>query len=156
MILGQDTPNTWHSPTHTLIRAVALFAFLLIISVVERVKQSEYQKNIGLKTGILIALLLFCSNLAKPNFVQVLYPALVFYMIYHLIISRGRAIKMGVQLALTCIPSLLLMIYQYISAFYNGSSAGGVTISWFEYWHIYTPSIPISMLLVLLLSLIHI
>lgn len=152
--IGQDSPNVWHNPTHIMVKPIALAAFILILHMVTEVRRSEYRQNIDWKEGIGAAILLTAANLAKPSFVQILYPALVLWMVYYLVVSRGKALKMGVQLAVVCIPAFLLLIFQFAMSFYAPSGeGGGIEISFLEYWRSVSPNVGISILLVVLFPL---
>ena len=76
-------------------------------------------------------------------------------MIIWLIMYKGRSLKIALQLLAVCIPSLIVMILQFVAAFYGGNSeSGGITIAPFVVAGARTPSIPISMLLLLAFPLL--
>ena len=80
--LGQGSPNPWHNPTTIMVRPIALLIFVLVMGECLRVQRGGFRKGQGLKIwkGILIAILLVLSNLSKPSFVQVFYPAIFLLM----------------------------------------------------------------------------
>lgn len=151
---GQDSPNVWHNPTHFMVKPFAFIAFILIIWIVNKVKEYNYQKNISLSKASILAIVLVFANLAKPSFTQILYPALVVWMLWLLWESKGKALKMGVQLACACLPGFFLLIYQFTSTFGDSSDGGGMKIAFMEYWRMSSPNVAISILLVISFPLV--
>ena len=129
--LGQGSPNPWHNPTTIMVRPIALLIFILVMGECVRVQRGGFRKGQGLRIwkGFLLALLLLLSNLSKPSFVQIFYPAIFLLMFLWLFVYRFRNFPLGMQLLLCCVPSVALMGLQFISAFYgntNEDSAGVV------------------------------
>lgn len=156
--LGQGSPNPWHNPTTIMVRPIGLLIFLLVMSECLRVQRSGFRRKQGLRPrkGILIAILLLLSNLSKPSFVQIFYPAIFLLMFLWLFVYRFRNYPLGMQLLLCCIPSVALMGMQFFSAFYGGtnSESAGVVIAPFKVAGLYTDNIAISTLLVLAFPLL--
>ena len=147
--LGQGTPNIWHNPTTICVRPIALLTLLLVASMCMEVREAEFEKGIPVGKAILTAILLILSCLAKPSFVQVFYPAIFTLMVIWLIMFKGKNLKVAFQLLAVCIPSLLVMILQFVSAFYSTNDGSeGIQIAPFAVAGARTPSIPISMILV--------
>ena len=151
---GQDSPNVWHNPTHFMVKPFAFIAFILIIWIVNQVKEYDYQKNISLSKASILAMALVFANLSKPSFTQILYPALVIWMLWLLWESRGKVLKTGVQLACACLPGFFLLVYQLTSTFGDSSSEGGMKIAFMEYWRTSSPNVAVSVLLVILFPLV--
>lgn len=148
--LGQGSPNIWHNPTTIAVRPIALLIFVLVASMVIQSRQEEFEKSIPVGKAVAAGLLLILSCLAKPSFVQVFYPAIFTLMVIWLIMFRGKNLRTAIQLMLMCLPSLVVMILQFVIAFYSGNgNSGGITIAPFEVAGARTPSIAISMLLLL-------
>lgn len=148
--LGQGTPNIWHNPTTIAVRPIALLIFVLVSSMVIQSRKEEFENSIPVGKAIATGILLILSCLAKPSFVQVFYPAIFTLMVVWLIMFRGKNLKTAIQLMLVCLPSLVVMILQFVIAFYSGNSnSGGITIAPFAVAGARTPSIAISMLLLL-------
>ena len=156
--LGQGSPNPWHNPTTIMVRPIALLIFVLVMGECLRVQRGGFRKGQGLKIwkGILIAILLVLSNLSKPSFVQVFYPAIFLLMFLWLFVYRFRNFPLGMQLLVCCLPSVGLMGMQFLSAFYGttNSDSAGVVIAPFKVAGLYTPNIAISTLLVLAFPLL--
>ena len=153
--LGQGTPNIWHNPTTIAVRPIALLIFALVASMVIRMRKEEFETNIPVGKAIAAGLLLILSCLAKPSFVQVFYPAIFTLMVIWLIMFKGKNLRNAIQLMLMCLPSLAVMILQFVIAFYSGhSNSGGITIAPFAVAGARTPSIAISMLLLLAFPLL--
>lgn len=146
--LGQGSPNVWHNPTTIAVRPLALLVFLLVTAEVIKCKDREFEGGISAGKGILIAILLVLTCLAKPSFVQIFYPAILTLMVLWLIIYHRKNLKLALELLFVCIPSLIVMILQFIVSFYSDNkSSGGVTIAPFQVAGLRTDSIPISLLL---------
>ena len=148
--LGQGTPNIWHNPTTIAVRPIALLVFVLVASMVIKSREEEFENNIPVGKAFAAGFLLILSCLAKPSFVQVFYPGIFTLMVIWLIMFKGKNLRTAIQLMLMCLPSLVVMILQFVIAFYSGNgNSGGITIAPFEVAGARTPSIPISMLLLL-------
>ena len=153
--LGQGSPNIWHNPTSIAVRPIALLVFVLVSSMVIKARREDFEHGIPAGTAVLTGLLLILSCLAKPSFVQVFYPAIFTLMVIWLIMYRGRNLKTALQLFLVCLPSLIVMILQFVNAFYSGSGkSGGLAIKPFVVAGARTRSIPISLLLLLAFPLL--
>lgn len=127
------TPSKWHNPTHIAVRAIAVFAYLLIIDILQ-----EYKKNKSVSSIRLVALsiLLVLCNLAKPSFSQIIIPGLGLYLIIMIIVTRGRSADLFIRLLISFIPCAVLTLIQTASAFYSESSAyasgSGLDIAWMD------------------------
>ncbi len=149
--LGQGSPNIWHSPTIIACKPFALLAFGLTVLELKKIYRSGYRKNASFPVLLAISLLLVLATLAKPGFTQIYYPGIFLLMFLWLFSSRLKNLKHCLQFFLMCLPSLALLVWQYIRAFFSGSSAGGSGVvfrpSFAAY---YSPSLWISGLLLLL------
>ena len=153
--LGQGSPNIWHNPTTITVRPIALLVFLLVSSIVMKAREEEFENGIPVGRAILTGFLLVLSCFAKPSFVQVFYPAIFTLMVIWLIMFKGKNLRNAIQLMLMCLPSLAVMILQFVIAFYSGhSNSGGITIAPFAVAGARTPSIAISMMLLLAFPLL--
>ena len=147
--LGQGSPNVWHNPTTIGVKWVALIVFMLTAAELTRMVKTDFTKNVRIVPGILIALLMVISNLYKPSLVMVYYPAVFMICLVWLIRYRGRNLRHCFELLLICLPSLALMIRQYMVSFGGTGSGGGLEFAPFKTASIYTPNILISTLLLL-------
>ena len=123
--LGQGTPNVWHNPTTIAVRPIALLVFVLVTSMVIKARKEEFESNIPVGKAIVTSLLLILSCLAKPSFVQIFYPSIFTLMVLWLIMYRGKNLKTAIQLFLMCLPSLFVMILQFVIAFYGSNEHSG-------------------------------
>ena len=153
--LGQGTPNIWHNPTTIAVRPIALLIFVITASMVVNAQKEEFEKGIPAGRAVVTALLLVLSCLAKPSFVQVFYPAIFTLMVIWLIMYKGKNLRTAIQLFLMCLPSLIVMIFQFVVAFYGGKEgSGGIMIAPFVVAGARTNSIAVSMLLLLAFPLL--
>ena len=150
--LGQVTPNIWHNPTTICVRPFALVSFLVILELLKRYE--EDQKKLNIKNWLLLAVLLVLCNLAKPSFIQIAIPGLAIYLLILLIRTKGKSFGFCFQLASAFVPSVAIMLWQFVVSFVTSSFAeGGIEIAWFDELGHYSPSIPFSMLLSFLFPL---
>ena len=151
--LGQGSPNPWHNPTTIMVRPIGLLIFLVVMEECLRVQRAGFRRGQGLRIwkGILIAFLLLLSNLSKPSFVQIFYPAIFVLMVMWLFVYRFRNFTFALQLMVCCLPSVALMGAQFVSAFYSSSNSesSGVMIAPFKVAGLYTDNIAFSTLLLL-------
>lgn len=153
--LGQGSPNIWHNPTTIAVRPIALLVFVLVASMVIKAQKENFETGIPVGRAIATAILLILSCLAKPSFVQVFYPAIFTLMVLWLIMYKGKNLRTAIQLFLVCLPSLIVMIMQFVIAFYGGNEgSGGITIAPFVVAGARTSNIAISMLLLLAFPLL--
>ena len=156
--LGQGSPNPWHNPTTIMVRPIALLIFVLVMGECVRVQRGGFRKGQGLRVwkGFAIALLLLLSNLSKPSFVQIFYPAIFLLMLLWLFVYRFRTFPLGMQLLVCCIPSVALMGMQFFSAFYSGTNeeSAGVVFAPFKVAGMYTNNIAFSTFLVIAFPLL--
>ena len=156
--LGQGSPNPWHNPTTLIVRPIGLLIVMIVMGECLRVQRGGFRKKNGLRVwkGVLIAVLLLLSNLSKPSFVQIFYPAIFLLMFLWLFVYRGRNFPLGMQLLVCCLPSCALMGAQFFSAFYSGSNsdAAGVVFAPFKVAGLYTDNIAVSILLVIAFPLL--
>ena len=149
---GQVTPNIWHNPTTICLRPFAFIAFLLILDLLKKYEENE--KRLNIKSWLLLAVLLVLCNLAKPSFIQIAIPGLAIYLLILLIRTKGKSFGFCFQLASTFVPSVAIMLWQFVVSFGTSSSAeGGIEIAWFDVLGHSSPSIPFSMLLSFLFPL---
>lgn len=148
--LGQGSPNVWHNPTTIGVKWAALLVFMLTAAELTRLVRDRFEKNVRIVPAIVIALLMVVSNLYKPSLVMVYYPAIFIICLVWLIRFRGKNLKHCFELFFVCLPSLVLMIRQYMMSFSSGASeGGGLVIAPFKVASIYSPNIAVSTLLLL-------
>lgn len=155
LLVGQDSPNVWHNPTHLMVKAVAFPVLICFRSLVDKVQKGDPGrewftiKRIGVLTvGILFA------TLAKPSFLQILFPAFCMLAVYKLVAIRSSAVKPIVAMSLAFVPSLMILTLQYALAFCKPGSDGGCTFAFLKYWRSTSPNVMISFLLVSMFPLI--
>lgn len=119
--------TAWHNPTNIWARLLAVPIVLLTMEIWKAEKTSEdtWRQYVTLG-GMLVAV-----NLGKPSFSQIFIPSICIYCIIACIKKRFAPLKVCLRLACTCIPSLLLMLYQWGLTFESGGD-GGVEIAWFK------------------------
>ena len=149
--LGQGSPNIFHNPTHIAVRLFALPAFVILAAVLDKAAEKAFKEPLSKSAIAALAVLLALSTLAKPTFLQILFPALFFMFIWLMVKSHSAVLKNGISLIISCIPSLLILIYQYSFTFAgNGgenAAESGMEFTFMGIWHLYTPSPLLSLIL---------
>lgn len=87
--------------------------------------------------------------LAKPSFAQVCSPAVGIYILYMLIKTKGCSFAFFLKTIVSWVPAVVWIgIIYYLSFISETNSDGnGVVLSFFDVWSVYSPCIPISILL---------
>ncbi len=133
--LGQGTPNFWAVPTLVVVKPFALLGVLLLLS-----RKGTPADPPSLGRSALLSGVLLISTLMKPNFVLAFFPSAGLYLLVRKAGSRRFR-----DVAAISIPTLALLLAQY-TAWYGGRS-GGIELTFFGVWTLYSPSVPVSVLL---------
>lgn len=145
---GQGSPNIINNPTNLAAKPFAIICIWLFINICS--KHKEGKDNII--DYIQLALFCFISVLAKPSFAQVCIPAVGLYLIYLFFRTKGKDLAFCLKNAIVWIPAVswmgLTFYLNFISA--TTSKGNGVALSFFNVWKVYSPCIPLSVLLVTL------
>lgn len=151
--LGQGTPNTWHNPTNLMVKPFAVACFFLILFILKIIYDG---KHVEKKYYMILTALLFISTLAKPSFLQGFIPALGIYMIIYCIKNKFRDIKNYLFICLTFVPSVLWMLWTFVTMFYTNSNGGGIGVGWLKWLSIYSPNVALSMALLFMFPILYI
>lgn len=143
MYLGQFSPNIWHSPTMLLLKPFALLSFFFFMEFMDNNgNYSSYRFFTG-------SFLLLLSTVVKPSFVIAFLPAVGLY----LVILKKMEIRLYGKVFLWAAPSLAVLAYQYLQTYQSQATQSyfhdKVVFTSFGVFKLYTPSVVISMLLVL-------
>lgn len=141
--LGQWSPNIWHNPTMTLLKPFALLGFL---GVALFLKDENIFDHVLL---ILISLCLVVGTYIKPSFIICFLPTIALFSL----IYRFKQYRLYFKLFLICLPSILLLIYQFHET-YNFNTTESyfhdkIILTWFGVTKSYTKSLTVSTMLVL-------
>lgn len=107
LYLGQIHPNIWHNPTLIVLKVF----ILLIILYTPKLFEGEVKRGSYIKYGVL-AVLMAVSTWVKPNFIISYLPAV---MVVYLFFKRD--ISKFVTIGITSVPSLLILLYQYMRTY---------------------------------------
>jgi len=142
--LGPGSFNSWHNPTNSGVKFLALICFYLFMYVFhmeEHQTVSVFGKQLGRKqlNGILM-ILVVCSLVFKPSFFQVFAPflAVVFVLDF---LTRRRPFKEYFLDALIYVPGVLVILYQIFAELTPEQSGGGIFISFAMGWGFHTDNI---------------
>ena len=129
------TANTWHNPTNLMVRPFALAVFYMTVRIYER-RRGEGQA-FSFRGGfaaqfrqpvyrwwelILYPLCILFSVYAKPSFLQFFAPAILLFLLWDVIRTRGMLLPFCLKLALAYIPAGLILLTQFTSFFSGGVS----------------------------------
>lgn len=139
--------NTWHNPTNTSVKFLALLCFFLMVYSVDLQKNARvdilgrpFTKR---KIDIALSAAVFVSLLCKPSFFQVLAPTLG--VIYFVQLCRGKkTIGDCFKDCLIYLPSLFLLFYQMFDNF--GGPGEGFQIALFKVWRVFSSNLFLSTL----------
>lgn len=137
--------NTWHNPTNTSVKFLALICFFLMVYSIDLQKNSKTD-ILGFsftKRGIdiFLSVAVFMSLLCKPSFFQVLAPTLgVIYLVQ--LVRAKKTIGDCLRDCLVYLPSVLLMLYQMYDNF--SGPAEGFEIAFLKVWRVFSSNIFLS------------
>lgn len=148
---GVFSPNPWQNGTYMAARPFMIVAFVYGV-------ETLYLYESELKGGInqvprefwIFSIGLLLSTMAKPSYTLVHLSCTGLVMLVQLIKSRFESIKEALKYCIFIVPTLVDLLYQYSGVFRGVNIDGeekGIAISLFRVWNIYTPSIPLSLLL---------
>lgn len=154
LYLGQGSPNVWHNPTNPMVRPFAVIIFYMFLTMYKRYKNNiSHTKMFKSSEVLVLAILMILSQLAKPSFLQIFIPGLGIFLLIELISSKGKSFLFCLKIACICIPSVILIIVQYIISFYYSVEDTGIAFGWLEVAKAFAPNAYISVLLVIVFPL---
>ena len=120
--------SAWHNPTNIWPRIIAVPVVILFIKIWEREKKDSH---VSIWNYVLFAVLLMVATLGKPSLVQVFFPAIFLFCGISCLAQKFHPFGTSLKLAVACIPSLLLMLWQASLSFDQGAG-GGVELAWLK------------------------
>lgn len=150
---GQCSPVVWHNPTNMIVKPFALTAFLMITEIIDRIRQGS---GVPREKYLKLSCLIFISVFAKPSFFQGIVPALGFYILIRLLRNQFRNVRDYLFLCLCFVPAFLVIISQYLIAFFYGKDSSGIGIGWLEVAKVFYPHPAAMLILALLFPLCYI
>lgn len=143
---GTFTPNPYHNTTYLAARPftiVTFFLFAEILGFYEKEGKWFHPKYLMFSLSLLLA------TMAKPSFTLILSATAGLIMLYRLVRSRFRGIKVFFQLGIYFIPTFLALIYQYVVVFDPDSGEKGIGFGFLKAWSTASDNVPLSLLLAL-------
>ena len=138
--IGTGSPSVWHSVTLLIVKPFALLSVFLTI---------KFFATNKLYYFVLSVLVTFVSIFAKPSFIIIFLPSLVVYMLLKRYFDK-RQLQFALIITLFSVAALA---YQFTNEF-GEESKSSVIFDFLGVWSLYTPSIPVSILLALGLPLL--
>lgn len=109
LYLPQGSPNVYHNPTYIFLRPFSLVSFFnfYLLS-----KNETDSKNINF---IIFSIATLLSTYSKPSFSLPFLCSAGILVAISLLKNRFKNIKYGIKMFVSVLPTLILMIYQYLS-----------------------------------------
>lgn len=117
LYLGYIGINLLHNPTMFLLKPFALLLFI------QMTRSLESDTPSSLSSVLLYAIISVAAASAKPSFTIIILPALSFMML--ILILKGEAIDKKIPLFSILIPSIVILIFQYMMT-YSGTQVEGI------------------------------
>jgi hypothetical protein len=140
--VGQSSPNTWHNPQSILLKPFAVIAFYYYSLLLKK-------NSIGMKQYVLLSGALLLSVIMKPSFAFVFMPAAYVY----LVLFNTKKLELYWKSLVVFLPSVAMLGYQYFITYQSNSDNSHyhdeIIFTNFGVMKIYSPNVPISILLVL-------
>lgn len=142
--VGQGSFNTWHNPTNSSVKFLALICFYLFVYIYD-MNNNDYivvgeRKFTRTQMYLLLVTLVCCSLIFKPSFFQVFAPTLV--IIYGIDFLTGkRSFGSCIKDAVFFIPALAIILYQMYANFGSNDSVGGIEICFAKGWSFHSDNI---------------
>lgn len=141
---GYVWPNIYHNPTFLLLRPFAILQFYFAYEAM-RGKKAAWPEI------VLAALISLAAAFAKPNYIICLLPALGIIALIRLL--RKEAVDWKQLILGIGIPSVAILIWQYLLAFYTNSQSQ-IVISPFSVMALYSQNLLLKFLLSIVFPLI--
>jgi hypothetical protein len=139
-VLGQGSPNVWHSATLLAVKPLAFLAVFLIVNGHGASKSRTHY--------VIVLVVAFLSILAKPSFIFVFVPALWFFAAVRRKITDRRFLSFLIVLSIisaAAVTTQFMGVYHGASVYNEGDS--GVKLDFLGVWSMYTKNVPLSIVL---------
>lgn len=123
-LMGFITPTTYHNPTQTLLRPLALLLFIAVYTFALIPRSRTGLQHVAV-CGLLAGLVVICG-ISKPNFILILLPALAVWNGLRLL--RRQSIAWLPGLVGIALPGVVLLAGQYAFTFSQTSTMGNSTV----------------------------
>lgn len=120
-VMGMQAGGMWHNPTLLGIKLLGV----LILWLYAELCKDLYSKRSGGKLTLL-ALLFFLATFVKPSLSFALFPALAVLLLVWLWQTRGKKFWQLAALACTVVPSLGIMLWQYLRTYQGADTESGI------------------------------
>lgn len=163
--LGVFSMNPLHNPTQMCVQGFSLLCLCLVYDIWGRQKNASYQGVFfkveeGLKKYyIYLAVVLFCSVMAKPTFAEMFIPAVGVLMLWNWIAairkkdgSASAYFKHCLHMFFCALPALAYMFLQFFSYFvlhgsYGSEEARIIITDCMQVWSLFSENIVLSIAL---------
>ncbi|MEG0751905.1 MAG: hypothetical protein RR998_02220 [Oscillospiraceae bacterium] len=140
--LGVFTPNPWHNPTYIVARPFAIICFFEFSELFDLHDESFTFPRLALFSSSLLL-----ATFAKPSFAIVFLPVAGIMMLVKLFSKSWRRILL---FGIAYIPTFALLAWQYLLIYVQDtklSGEGGLEFTLGGGWEIFSPCIPLSIVL---------
>lgn len=149
--LGSGSFNTWHNPTNTSVKFLAILCFFLLPYSIDLPRDGEailFGKHLTKrKIDLILAVSVFLSVVFKPSFFQVLAPALLLIYLVQWLILKEKTFLDCLKDCMIYIPALLLMLIQMTdNLLATGTHGQGIAISFLKVWRLSSANVLVAIL----------
>lgn len=130
MVTDVTLINPWHNPTNVVARLFGIICFFLVADSVSNEKENTKKRELVLLIGIAISSML--ATFGKPSFIQTFLPTIGLYGIFHCLHAKMSNFCFWLRIAIAFIPSIFVVVFQYIMTFTQEAGNGGIEFVWFE------------------------
>lgn len=159
--VGVGTPNPWHNATYVAARPFVILSFVLgAYSLLHY--ESDFSHNTKFKWNVhkyyvYFAIAMFLCTLTKPAY-NLPHMGVVFIVaVYRVLKNRFKTFRQSLLLAVTYIPTICVLVWQYVVEFegtYNNGDERGMGFKVGGSWAMYSDNIPLAIILAALFPII--
>ncbi len=159
--VGVGTPNPWHNATYVAARPFVILSFLLGAYTLDHyendfTKGNKFTWSIH-KYYIGFAITMLLCTLTKPAY-NLPHMGVVFLVaVYRCLKNRFKTFRQSLWLAITYIPTIIVLLWQYLLTFTNNIFSNyeqGIAFKLGGAWTMYSDNIPLAIILATLFPFI--
>lgn len=121
----QGAPNAWHNPTLILVRPIGILSIYFFLKCLEKAEKNET----FISELVAFSLITLVSCFAKPSYAFVFLPGMGIYVLILLFKDFKRNLKkIGIPMLLAAMPSVVVLLLQFIGISSNSNKMSGVHI----------------------------
>ena len=141
--MGVYTPNVWHNSTYIAVKPFAIFTFYAFSLLIDKIKLEKDR----FLDYLFFSVCLMVVTLTKPSYTIVFGIAAGLISLINFI--RKDKFKKLIALFVSVIPTLIVLVYQYIDVFNHTRDTvdGGIGIGFCSVWSQKIQNIPVAIIM---------